>query len=138
MPDVRRRIGTLEGGNGAADIKAHPFFRGLDFEALRTKRLQVIYLIRRSSISAGHVVRSRRAWDTLALALVVVTLTRCPCPSSWVLSNPLCTPAPWCPELRDALDTSHFDEYPDSDEDEPVLAPPSAYRDGVIGWDENF
>ncbi len=39
--------------------------------------------------------------------------------------------APWKPELRDPLDTSHFDEYDEEDDVE-------VYRDDGSGWDKNF
>lgn len=40
MKDIPKRMGCQKGGAG--DIKAHRFFRVLDFDDLREKRLQVI------------------------------------------------------------------------------------------------
>ncbi|CAK9107127.1 cGMP-dependent protein kinase 1 (cGK 1) (cGK1) (cGMP-dependent protein kinase I) (cGKI) [Durusdinium trenchii] len=75
--DAFQRLGCLK--DGTAEIKAHPFFKKIDFNELQRKRVK----------------------------------------------------APWIPPIKDDLDTSNFDDYP---EDEYV----EAYKSDGTNWDANF
>lgn len=76
VKDVSKRLGCMRGGAG--DVKAHPFFRAVDWERLRRREVA----------------------------------------------------PPWRPRIANALDTSNFDDYDETDKVAPYT--------GDQEWDAGF